>query len=78
MHPESIEVVTQIKKALRNAQHSSQNSASKDWHTKTAFHWLQLCREHALPGVLLKTAELGGGADTPFEQAFANLAHSYL
>lgn len=26
----------------------------------------------------LKTAELGGGEDQPFEQAFSNLAHSYL
>src|SRR5262245_53162093 len=31
------------------------------------------------PGaVLLKTAELGGGQDTQFEQAFANLSHAYM
>jgi hypothetical protein len=37
----------------------------------------QLRRLTFAPGEI-KTAELGGGQDAPFEQAFSNLAHSYI
>src|SRR5262245_31745770 len=37
-------------------------------------HWLGVCSAHAgRAGV--KQADLGGGNETPFEQAFSNLAH---
>lgn len=42
-------------------------------------HWQAICRSQALrPGQLIKEAELGGGQDQPFEQAFSNLAHAYI
>ena len=41
-------------------------------------YWLEVCRDHALIRGQMKTAELGGGQDTPFEQAFSNLAHAYI
>lgn len=40
-------------------------------------HWLEVVRAHDRSQT--KQAELGGrGDDTPFEQAFSNLAHAYL
>lgn len=40
-------------------------------------HWLEVVRSFDRSQV--KQAELGGrGDDTPFEQAFSNLAHAYL
>jgi hypothetical protein len=41
-------------------------------------YWLGICRDHALIRGQMKMAELGGGQDTPFEQAFSNLAHAYI
>ncbi len=48
------------------------------WQEKSASHWLNVCRDCTLVPGQLKTAELGGGQDVPFENAFSNLAHSYL
>lgn len=41
-------------------------------------YWRDVCRDHALIRGQMKMAELGGGQDTPFEQAFSNLAHAYI
>lgn len=51
---------------------------SPGWFTKTARHWLVVCRSHSLADTVVKVAELGGGQDVPFEQAFSNLAHAYI
>lgn len=45
---------------------------------EAAHYWLEVCRDHALIRGQMKVAELGGGQDTPFEQAFSNLAHAYI
>jgi hypothetical protein len=67
-----------IRKLLRNFHlDSTQTGTTPDWYEKTADHWLTVCRGCALTGSV-KLAELGGAADTPFEQAFSNLAHAYV
>lgn len=47
----------------------------KNAFSKIASYWLNVCR--TLAG-FEKSAEIGGGQDVPFEQAFSNLAHAYL
>src|SRR4029077_736253 len=70
---------TTLKQPLRVFRLSSAaTGTSTDWHTKTANHWLQVCRDNAFTSGQVKFGELGGGQDTPFEQAFSNLAHSYV
>lgn len=54
------------------------NGTSYRWWDKSASHWLYVCRSQAVAVGQIKEAELGGGQDTPFEQAFSNLAHAYL
>lgn len=67
-----------VRNLLRNFQlESSRTGTSEGWFRKSAKHWLITCRSLRQKGSV-KTAELGGSADTPFEQAFSNLAHSYL
>jgi hypothetical protein len=56
----------------------SSTGTSPDWHTKSAAHWLAVCRSYMLRPGQVKMAELGGSQDTPFEQAFSNLAHTYI
>lgn len=51
---------------------------SADWAEKSASYWLDVCRQWSFARDRIKTAELGGSPDTPFEVALANLAHSYL
>ncbi len=53
-------------------------STSRGWYLKTARHWLVACQDWSLSGNRVKMAELGGGQDVPFEQAFSNLAHAYV
>lgn len=68
-----------IREQLRNFRLDSRmTGTSSDWAEKSAAHWRDVCRAHSLAGGRVKVAELGGGQDTPFEQAFANLAHAYL
>lgn len=68
-----------MRERLRSGQFSfSTTGTSPDWWLKTAAHWRNVCRNHAFQKNQVKVAELGGGQDTPFEQAFSNLAHAYL
>lgn len=68
-----------IKKVLRSFTLSSHaTGTSPSWWEKDAAHWLKVCRNCATPVGRIKMAELGGGQDTPFEQAFSNLAHAYI
>lgn len=55
-----------------------ESGTSPDWQEKSAAYWRDACRSWSFRGQAVKVAELGGSADTPFEQAFANLAHAYL
>jgi hypothetical protein len=56
----------------------SATGTSPGWWLKSGSHWRTVCRDCAFQKNQIKTAELGGGQDTPFEQAFSNLAHAYL
>lgn len=51
---------------------------SRDWREKKSGHWLAVCRSHTGRTVSSKVASEQTGDSTPFEQAFANLAHSTL
>jgi hypothetical protein len=51
---------------------------TKNWRTKSASYWREECRRCSMAGTSIKVAELGGKPETPFEQAFSNLAHSYI
>jgi hypothetical protein len=69
--------------SLRNRLRSgdfnfSTTGTSPGWWLKSASYWRDVCRYHRFKHGEVKTAELGGGQDTPFEQAFSNLAHAYL
>ncbi len=72
----NIKPVTQFLSALDRRQ----TGASPEWWTKSAKHWLEVCQKSSFAEhkMLVKAGELGGSQDTPFEQAFANLAHAYL
>lgn len=48
------------------------------WQDRPTSHWLAACRACAIPAGSIKTAELGGGQDQPFESAFSNLAHAFV
>lgn len=49
------------------------------WQKKSSAHWLDVCRSWSFADrSLIKAAEIGGELSTPFEQAFSNLAHSYI
>ena len=57
---------------------SRESGTSPDWQKHDYAHWREVCRQHSFVEDHVKVAELGGSPDTPFEVAFANLAHSYL
>lgn len=67
-----------ITRELHNQYDRASTCTSRGWYTKTASHWLYACRGWDLSRGRLKFAELGGGQDVPFEQAFSNLAHAYI
>lgn len=73
------ETVASLRNRMRTGDFSfSSTNTSPDWWLKSAAHWRDVCRSHHFKNGEVKTAELGGGQDTPFEQAFSNLAHAYL
>lgn len=49
-----------------------------DWFRRSRSYWKKVCQDLSFVTSSIKVAELGGSADTPFEQAFSNLAHAYL
>lgn len=62
---------------INSEQRRRDCGTSVDCFKKTAIHWANVCRSHELDVAgMRKVAD--GGYDTPFEQAFANLAHVTL
>ena len=65
------------KSASHNCSHDAAGTSER-WYVNDINYWREVCRDRVNNGLFKKRAELGGGADNPFEQAFANLAHAYL
>lgn len=55
-----------------------QTSTSPKWWKKSSAFWLNTCKSLSFANQAVKVAELGSTQNTPFEQAFSNLAHSVI